>query len=259
MHNNNCSTIFKLPTHKFRFDTNLKKVARDQIYFDHTKTFYCGCNFFPNAQGASGVIEPLNCGYKIKNSNSNRGKNLEWEHIVPASAFGKHKNAWINHKKEEFCGIKSKSGRECARKFDDKFKMMEADLYNLVPEIGELNSERSDKLYGKIDGEKREYGECDFEISSKSKLVEPAEHIQGNIARAWLYMYITYGPEMLPTSDKELKMFCDWHNYYPANNWEKIMDERITIIQGNLNPYIDGSFIEYQEICGVIKSSHDEL
>jgi len=99
--------------------------------------------------------------------------------------------------------------------------MMEADLYNLVPEIGELNADRTDKPYGEIDGEKREYGECDFEISNKPKLAEPAENIHGDIARTWLYMYMTYGAEMLPTSAEKLQMFCDWHNHNPVSNWEK--------------------------------------
>ena len=259
MNNRNCTEIFKHPTNKFGFDTKLKRIARDQIYFDHTTTFYCNCDFIPSPNGASGVIDPSSCGYKIKNLDSNRGKKLEWEHIVPASVFGKHRSSWIHHKGNEFCGAKSKSGRECSRKLDDNFKMMEADLYNLVPEIGELNADRTDKPYGEIDGEKREYGEYDFEISNKPKLAEPAENIHGDIARTWLYMYMTYGAEMLPTSTEKLQMFCDWHNHNPVSNWEKNKVERISAIQANSNPYIDGNFVECPEICGVIKSGHDDL
>lgn len=258
MNDENCANVFKQPTQKLKFNQKLKKAARDEVYFNHTKTFYCDCDFTV-ANDNKVEINTTLCSYVIKNSDSGRGKNLEWEHIVPASVFGKHIDSWAHHKNERFCGSDSKSGRDCSRKHDQKFMVMEADLHNLVPEIGKLNADRGNKPYGNIAGEAREYGKCDFEVSTELKLVEPAEHIQGEIARTWLYMYMTYSPELVPTSNEDLQMFCDWHKKTPVSDWEKIRNERIAMIQGNSNPYVDGEFGECIEVCGTFKTNHDEL
>lgn len=256
----NCGDIFNKPDEGYQFNTGLKQKARDEVYYDHLKTFYCECDFTPNIDGSSGEIDASNCGYKIKHIPS-RGIRVEWEHIVPASTFGQYRDAWSNHENPGFCGPNSGSGRDCARRLDDEFKMMEADLHNLVPAIGELNADRSNTTYGIVVGENREYGECDFEISDGSfKVTEPMDSIHGDIARIWLYMYMTYGAEALPTSEKDIQMFCDWLEEDPVSEWEVTRNARITDIQGNSNPYVDGMYNQCNEVCGEIElSTHEEL
>ena len=188
MINHHCARTFKKPTHSFKFDTKLKIVASDKVYFDHHQTFYCSCDFEPSPKGSSGSIDPSGCGYIMKNANSAIGLKLEWEHVMPASSFGQHRDSWKLHKNEEFCGSKSESGRECSRKYALEFRLMEADLNNLVPEISELNRHRGNKPYGLIPGEIRMYGDCDFEVSSgKNAVAEPTDEIRGDIARVALY------------------------------------------------------------------------
>jgi deoxyribonuclease-1 len=252
-----CTEIFKKPTEEFRFDIKLKKIARDQVYFNHTKTFYCDCDFTADIKitSTSGTIDPSQCGYQ---SNSDKVIKLEWEHIVAAANFGKHRDSWTNH--NDICGDKSISGRMCSGKTDPEFRMMEADLHNLVPEIERLNRDRGDKTFGIVAEEERHYGKCDFEVSKKGiKVVEVAENIRGDVARAWLYMYMTYGAKAVPTSNEELEMFCEWHKQDPVDVWEQIRNERITAIQGNSNPYVDGTYTECAEICAELIYAHDEL
>lgn len=60
---------------------------------------------------------------------------------------------------------------------------MQADMYNLVLAVGELNTDRSNYHFSIIPVEKREYGACDFEVDGK--LVEAKEDIRGDIARTY--------------------------------------------------------------------------
>ena len=57
-----------------------KKLA-PQISADHLEEFYCGCRF-------SGTqVDLASCGYQPKRY-VRRATRLEWEHVVPAGAFG---------------------------------------------------------------------------------------------------------------------------------------------------------------------------
>ena len=58
---------------------------------------------------------------------------------------------------------------------------MQAEMFNLYPAIGEVNGRRSNYSMAIIEGEKREFGECDVEI--KSRKVEPRKEIRGEIVR----------------------------------------------------------------------------
>ena len=128
--------------------------------------------------------------YTPKRSNK-RSKRIEWEHIVPAHAFGQSFKEWrdgdpdcVNKKGKPF------KGRNCARKAAIPYRYMEADMHNLVPTVGEINGLRSNYSFGMIPGEKRQFGSCDMEIESRT--AEPAPHIRGDIARIYMYMDWAY-------------------------------------------------------------------
>jgi deoxyribonuclease-1 len=98
-----------------------KVLAKESIYHDKHQTFYCGCDFqFTGKSG--GRIELESCGYKPRSEgNLNRAERLEWEHVVPASNFGRARQCWQN------------GGRENCQSTDPVFNVMEADLHNLCP------------------------------------------------------------------------------------------------------------------------------
>jgi len=192
------------------------KVAAGKIYLGNQVTFYCGCKYSIN-----GVIDHASCGYKPRNPGK-RSFKLEWEHVVPAQAFGKHRACWK--------GCDGLNGRMCCRKIDQQFRIMEADLMNLVPSVGEINGDRSSRPYGEVAGEPRAYGACDFEIDFKRDVVEPREGIRGDIARIYLHMHTTY-PGGLPLSKEEVNQFGAWNAADPQDAWELRKIEKVKAIR----------------------------
>jgi deoxyribonuclease I len=200
------------------------------IYLQSNKnyTIYCGCSFDSNKQ-----IDHASCNYFPSKDINKRSQRLEFEHIVPAHALGKNLQCW----KKPICknrdGRKYK-GRKCCSKISYEFKKMQSDMHNLFPSIGELNGDRSNFVFGEIDGEEREYGECDFEVVQR--IAEPKKSIRGDIARSYFYMSHQYKMEI--PDDYEV-MLREWHLFDPPDEWERDRNTLIEDVQGNRNPFID--------------------
>lgn len=152
-----------------------------------------------------------------------RGKKIEWEHITPASWFTtvnqEIHDAWfIGHVDCNTSSGTVYKGRKCASKVSVLFNQMEADMYNLVPAIGSLNAMRSDKPFGIIDGELREFGETiDMEITSDVVEIMPSK--RGNVARVMLYMNDKYGVQF-PDHNNTIIMLNEWDLSDPEDAWE---------------------------------------
>ena len=207
----------------------VKKVLLQKVYTpEFHKTFYCDCDFNYNKK-----IDPRRCGYKIKHDRV-RGQRIEWEHIVPVSAFGRPLNCWKNAR--QVCG--RKGGRKCCGKTNRAFQTLEADMNNLVPSIGELNADRSSYHFGNIRGEPRQYGNCNFEFNGL--VVEPPSESKGDVARAYFYMNdrvkALLGYEIM--SREEQKMFQKWDWNDPPDYWECKKQARIEKLQGTINQYV---------------------
>lgn len=204
-----------------------KQLAR-QIYEDHRSTFYCGCHYDKHNQ-----IDLNSCGYKIQ-KDKRRAKRIEWEHIMPVSLWGKELPCW---KKNICCKGKScYKGRKCCREIDQNFSKMEADLHNLVPEIGELNGLRSNYRFGVLPHKKKgQFGTCEMKIDMETRRVEPSIATRGAIARVYLYMSETY---QIPLSDSQRQLMNAWNKSYPPDEWEIERDNRIAKVQGNHNAFV---------------------
>jgi deoxyribonuclease-1 len=100
---------------------------------------------------------------------------------------------------------------------NEKYRKIQADMYNLYPEIREVNGRRSNYSMAIINGEKREFGKCDVEIENKK--VEPKENIRGDIARTNLYMDSVY-PSREIISMKNMKLFDAWNQSDPVDEWK---------------------------------------
>lgn len=198
------------------------------IYADHQITFYCGCNY--SVRG----INYKNCPY-IPPIGSKRAHRVEWEHLVPAQFFGRNFTAWREGNEE--CKRKNGKpfkGRKCARKTSADFRKMEADLYNLVPAIGELNRYRGTKGFRKILDETTS-SVCSLQIGQSH--IEPPDSLKGFIARVYLYMHKSY-PNRMKLSSKQKKLYSSWHKESPPSSFELTRGQRIANIQGNKNPYL---------------------
>lgn len=154
---------------------------------------------------------------------ASRGKKIEWEHITPASWFTtvnqEIHDAWfVGNEKCVTSSGNTYKGRKCAEKVSVLFNQIESDMYNLVPAIGALNAMRSDKPYGIIEGEVREFGETiDMEITSKMVEIMPSK--RGNVARVMLYMNKKYGVQF-PDHNNTVEMLKEWDLADPEDDWE---------------------------------------
>jgi deoxyribonuclease-1 len=213
------STITSFSTSK----TQLKKLYVKAGQFT---TFYCGSSYDEDF-----TLDHSSSGFHFR-KNEARSNRVEWEHIVPAEAFGHSFVEWRDGH-PDCVGSKGQSyaGRRCAEKANKQFKLMQADLYNLVPAIGEVNGDRSNYSYAMLQGEQREYGSCNVEIEDQK--VEPPDEKFGDIARTYMYMESAYQRGVI--SGKNVKLFEAWDRMDPVDKWECERARLIEKIQGNRN------------------------
>lgn len=195
-----------------------KKLAA-RVYKDNQTTFYCGCDYRVERKKLRTDLD--SCGYNPR-KNRKRASRIEWEHVVPAWQLGHQLQCWQN------------GGRKACRK-DKTFRVMEADMHNLVPAIGEVNGDRSNFHFAQMEGEPRRYGRCDFEVDFKRRRAEPAPAVRGDIARIYFYMQSEYGFRL---SKQQRRLLESWHRSDPVDAWERTRDRRIEKIQGNRNPWV---------------------
>lgn len=198
----------------------------NKIYTENPITFYCQAKFLKN-----GTIE-LPDGF-VSPKFEKRSLKVEWEHIVPAENFGSSFAEWKEghslcvDKKGKFF-----KGRKCAEKVNKIFRLMQADMYNLVPAIGSVNAMRSNYNFTEfpVSGETT-FGSCPVKITSKE--IEPASYSKGSIARTYLYIESKYGAFKINDSMRE--MLHMWDTLYPVNEWECARISKIEKIQHNKN------------------------
>lgn len=200
-----------------------------EIAGDTGRTLYCNCRFTDK------VVDAESCGYVPKRDNA-RAHRIEIEHVVPAENFGRSFIEW--REGHEDC-VRSDGtaykGRRCAGKINEIYRHIEADLYNLFPEIGELNADRSNYRYGIIEGEVRNYGSCDFEV--EDRIAEPRPEIRGDIARVYFYMNAAY-PNRGILGDKSRRLFEVWDKEDAVDAAECSRASRIEKVQGNSNDFV---------------------
>jgi len=188
------------------------KRVLSELYSDHQVSFYCGCRY----QKVDGKLRTDldSCGYQPR-KNANRAARIEWEHVVPAWWLGHQRQCW------------QQGGRANCRKTDPAFRRAEADMMNLVPTIGEVNGDRSNYRFGMLEGEKRRYGACDFEVDFKQRVAEPTPTIRGDIARIYFYMSETYGIRL---GKQQRRLLEVWDRQDPVDEWEMERKSRIASV-----------------------------
>lgn len=200
-----------------------KEISTRLYNTHHLESFYTETQLAPAKSNLTLKLRMVKSPYQGKKYVS-RGQKIEWEHIVPASWFRTASpyiaEAWNNGNPK--CVTSSGNtykGRKCAEKVSFLFNKMEADMYNLVPVIGALNALRSDKPFGIIDGEMREFGETlDVEINRNMIEVMPSK--RGDVARIMLYMNKKYRITF-PDHSNTIEMLKQWDAQDPEDAWEK--------------------------------------
>ncbi len=162
--------------------------------------------------------ETLYCREKL-GSGYNKGVNIE--HVFPAS--------WMAY--DLNCGKR----KQC-RVSSAEFNRIEADLHNLYPSRSDVNKARNNYRFAIVRGEARVFGQCDFEFDEKHRVAEPSPAARGRIARAMLYMQDQHG---LYLKRKLESLLIAWDKEYPPEQAEYKRNDRIEMLQGNRNRFID--------------------
>lgn len=194
---------------KIKKFSEAKKYLNSHLDLYDSKTIYCSCL----VRGKK--IDLKSCGYKIQ-SDAKRALRLEWEHVVPAEAFGQSFVEWRIG--TEVCRKHGRQikGRKCAEK-NSEFAKMESDLYNLFPEIGELNGLRSNYSMAQIAGPVGRFGQCAVKVADRK--FEPQDSAKGIVARTYLNFENRY-PGRGVVSDKNQKLFEAWDKLWPVTELE---------------------------------------
>ncbi len=219
------------------------KIAALALWWEIGPTsFYCRCPYrFATTEekqirkGNLWVIGSV-CGYEAKALITKKGKpnaramRIEWEHVVPAD--------WI----ATGFGCQDQTRAEC--RAIDGYEEAEGDLFNLVPSVGELNGDRSARLYGVVTGEERAYGDCDFEVIATGEgephirgAAEPMPSIRGDVARVWFYMSDKYGVQMNP---EYRALMESWSAADPSDEAERRRHDLIAVEMGSENLFVSG-------------------
>lgn len=236
-------SLFLLATLLFSANESFSKSKQElrKIHRDHQITFYCGCKY--NYQDKNNMIDRGSCGYMPRNEYTKKGKKnerarrIEWEHVIPAENFGRQFSCWRDG---DMACVDSKGksfkGRKCCEKVSKEFRIMQADMHNLQPAIGELNGDRSNLRYDFELPMAGQYGMCQFEVDFKGKRAKVKEELRGVIARTYLYFNKQYDMQL---SKQDRQRFEAWNKTYPPSDWEKERNRRIEKVQGNANTFIE--------------------
>ena len=85
-------TLILLSSQAFPQNTKITSFSKSKkillkLYKDNPVTLYCGCSYKGKKPNLS------SCGY-IPKKNNKRANRIEWEHVVPAHAFGQSFSEW---------------------------------------------------------------------------------------------------------------------------------------------------------------------
>lgn len=202
---------------------------------------YCGCTF--ESQGHGMHVDLDACGYVSPRDHA-RAERIEWEHAVPAAAFGHTFAEWtggdprcVDARGRHF------KGRKCAHLVSAEFARIEGDMHNLFPVVGEVNGLRSDFPMGCADtGSAPKPSLPSFRFGACGSTIDrgvffPRKEVRGDLARAYKYMDRSY-PERHLIDDAHRPLFDQWDHDDPPDAWEKARNRLIAARQGNANPFI---------------------
>ena len=113
-------SIIVLSSQAFPQNTQITSFSKSKrllqkLYKAHPVTLYCGCSFSDKKPDLS------SCGY-IPKKDWKRANRIEWEHVVPAHAFGQSFPEWrAGHPKCVSKKGKKFKGRKCAEKMNEEY------------------------------------------------------------------------------------------------------------------------------------------
>ena len=129
-----------------------------------------------------------------------------------------------------------KSRMQCRESGNALFRHMEANMHNLYPVWSTLATQIDGMEFGEVEGEEWRFKDCDIEW--RNGIVEPRPVSRGNVARALYYMHWRYEMPLRPSL---LPLLRRWNREDAPSEQERFRNDRIQVLQGQRNPFIDNS------------------
>ncbi len=120
-----------------------------------------------------------------------------------------------------------------------------SDLHHIRPAEGNVNTTRSNRLFGNVSSGKTTKGTYSGVIGGTytSTYFEPNDNVKGDVARICLYMYVRWnsdwGCDRLTKVFESVEVLLEWCESDPVDTWEMGRNEVVGKIQGNRNVFID--------------------
>ena len=125
--------------------------------------------------------------------------------------------------------------RQCTV-MNPQYPFMLADLHNLYPALTRIELARRNAQFGELgDSVASKFADIGCDLKATFQLVEPRDQAKGNVARALFYMHVEYD---LPIYG-QVQLFKAWHQLDPVDIEERQRNDRIAVIQGTRNRFID--------------------
>jgi len=191
------------------------KKRMQYVYKYHPEAFFSGCAY---NYKKTDEIDYGSCGYTPAQSENGAG-HIVWEAVMTPERYGGELACWREGDKEcvDSDG-KPFKGKRCCRKVSKAFRIMQADMMNLVPVIDTLGSARNGFSFGSDAPKTGQYGTVAFEVDPTKRQLHVRPEIRGDIARIYLYMSDTYNIRL---SDGESTQMEQWNREDPEDAWEK--------------------------------------
>lgn len=200
-------------------------LARD-VYFDVRTDRYCECSFDSCLR-----VDLATCPMRTEQFQNRQG-GIEWEHVVPASDFGRQRPCWRN-------APQGTDGRTHCGRVDATYRIMEADPHNLIPVIGALNAIRSNYRFGMVSAGTEDpiVSGCGFRVAREGggRFIEPPDAVKGQIARIYFYFEGRYSHRI---AGSQRRVFDAWNKQFPPDASEIERDQRLAAITGVSNPFV---------------------
>lgn len=208
-----------------------KKLLYRVVYADHRRTFYCGASFDENRAVTlpQGMVIP---------EHAERAGRAETEHLVPAENFGRFFREWREGSPRCTANGRPFKGRRCAELASRQYRLMQADLYNLVPAVGAVNAMRRNYHFEELPDVPATFGACPMKIAGRR--AEPPDSAKGFAARTALYMDAAYHGHF-HLSGRQRRLFQAWDAKFPPDEWECERAKRIRRAQGNANAFVEAA------------------
>ena len=125
--------------------------------------------------------------------------------------------------------------RQCTI-MNPRYPFIAADLHNHYPALTRVELARRNAQFAELaDDVPSKFADIGCDMKASFQLVEPRDEAKGNIARAIFYMHVEYGLPIVGL----VPMYKAWHRMDPPDAEERARNDKIEVLQGTRNRFID--------------------